>query len=447
MEMSKGLGKEYSLQSLLAYAAPTIGLMVFMSIYTMIDGIFVARYVSATALSAINIFFPLYGLVMAIALMLGTGGSAIIARKMGEDNDEEARRNFTFIVSCGTAIGFVILVIGLLFITPILEILGAGATEELFNETYIYGKIMLMTSPLIILQMLFQLFFVTAGKPNLGLTVTFLGGVANIVLDYVFIVEMQMGIAGAAIATAIGIAIPALFGLVYFSLCKESSLYFVRPRFEGKVLLSSCINGSSEMVSNLASSVVTVAFNLLLLKYIGVDGVAAVTIMLYVMFILAAVFMGYSAGIAPIISYKFGRKDEVQLQKIFTSSLLIVSIGSIIVYVLALLFGPYFIQFMAAKGSDVYNIAVDGFIIFGVSFLFMGMNIFISMLFTALSNGKVSATISLLRTFVFVIVGLFVLPLIMGVNGIWLAVPVAEFLSILVCACFLFRQRKFYHYF
>ncbi|MFC0561354.1 MATE family efflux transporter [Halalkalibacter alkalisediminis] len=447
MGVSKAIGKEYTLTSLFVYAAPTIGMMIFISLYTMVDGFFVARYVNETALSAINIFLPVFTLIMAMALMLGTGGSAIIAKKMGENHFQEARGNFTFIVISGAVIGIMITILGLLCIRPLLELLGAGASDQLFEYTYIYGRILLAISPLIVIQMMFENFFVTAGKPNLSFVITLIGGVTNIMLDYLFIAVMNMGIKGAAIATAIGITIPALIGIVYFTIDKENELHFVRPKVDGRVFLKSCINGSSEMVSNISASVVTFAFNLLMLNYLGVDGVAAVTVMLYVMLFLTSFFMGYSAGIAPIISYNYGSRNVHQIKRIFKNSLLIIGISSIVVFGLSLLLGPLLIKVMVAKETDVYKIATDGFRIFCFSFLFMGLNIFTSMLFTALSNGKVSATISLLRTLVFVLTGLLILPFLMGVNGIWLAIPLAEFLSIIVCAIFLFLNRKIYHYY
>ncbi|MEN2768149.1 MATE family efflux transporter [Ornithinibacillus xuwenensis] len=446
MAVVRGIEKEYTLRSLLAYAAPTIGVMLFISIYTMVDGIFVARFINATALSAINIFMPIFTLIMAIALMLGTGGSAIIAKKMGENNYPEARSNFTFIVICGAIIGLIITILGLVFIRPLLELLGAGESHELFDYTFTYATILLAISPLLIIQMMFENYFVAAGKPNLSLVITLIGGGANIALDYVFIVVMEMGIAGAAIGTAIGIAIPAITGMIYFFSAKHNHLHFVRPKIDWKVFLKSCMNGSSEMVSNLSSSVVTFAFNLLMLHYIGVDGVAAVAIMLYVMMFLTPIFMGYSAGIAPIISFNYGSQNVIQLKRIFKYSILVILSSSIIMLGLSFLLGPLLIQFMVDKGSEVYHIAADGFQLFCVSFLFMGVNIFTSMLFTALSNGRISAAISFLRTLVFVLIGLLVLPVLIGVNGIWIAVPLAEFLSIVVCVIFLFRNRKVYHY-
>lgn len=449
MNDSKGIEKEkeHTMKSLLAYAAPTISVMIFISIYTMIDGIFVARYVNSTALAAVNIFMPVYALIFAIALMLGTGGSALIAKKMGENKYQEARSNFTFIVICGIVFGLFIMLVGSLFIRPLLELFGAGASPQLFGYTHTYARIIFWISPFLIVQTMLQTLFVTAGKPNLGLIITIIGGGINIVLDYLFIVVLNMGIEGAALATAIGMVVPAVLGIFYFFFATKSLLYFTKFKVEWNILLQSSINGSSEMVTNLSSSIVTFAFNVLMLKFIGVDGVAAVTILLYVMFVLTPFFMGYSVGIAPIISYNYGRQSINQLKSIFKNSMIFIGVSSILIFISSLLLGPYFIQFMTVKGSDVYEIAKNGFWIFSISFLFMGVNIFTSMLFTALSNGKISALISLLRTLVFVLVALFTLPFIFGVSGIWIAVPLAEFLSIIVCAFLLFRKRKDYQYF
>lgn len=446
MNISSGIKKEHTMKSLLAYAAPTISVMIFISIYTMIDGIFVARYVNSTALAAVNIFMPVYGLIFAIALMLGTGGSALIAKKMGENKYEEARSNFTFIVICGAALGLFIMTAGLLFIQPVLELFGAGTNPQLVDYTLTYAKFILSISPFLIVQVMFETLFVTAGKPKLSLIITIIGGSTNIILDYLFIVVMNMGIEGAALATAIGMVIPAVLGILYFFVARKNMLYFTKFKVEWDILLRSCINGSSEMVTNLSSSVVTMALNVLMLNFIGVDGVAAVTIMLYVMFVLTPFFMGYSVGIAPIISYNYGSQNTGQLKIIFKNSLIFISVSSMIVFIFSLLLGPYIIQFMSGEGSEVYEIAKNGFWIFSISFLFMGFNIFTSMLFTALSNGKVSAIISLLRTLVFVLIALLTLPFILGVNGIWIAIPLAEFLSIIVCAFFIFRKRKVYQY-
>ncbi|WP_186579465.1 MATE family efflux transporter [Aquibacillus kalidii] len=446
MEMSKVMEKKYSLVSLIAYATPTIVMMVFMAFYTMIDGIFLANFVSATALSAVNIFLPVYGLITAIALMLGTGGSAIVAKKMGENKEREAKENFSFIALSGSVIGVLIMLVGSIFLNPLLEVLGANANGELFQLTFDYARIILLVSPLMVLQMFFQSFFVTVGKANVGLMITIVGGVANIVLDYVFIIILQMGITGAAVATAIGIGLPAIFGTIYFLKRNENELCLVKPKIDIAVLITSFVNGSSEMVNNLSFSVVTFAYNILMIQYFGVAGVAAVTVILYVMYLIESIFTGYATGVAPIFSYNYGSKNINQLKSVFKHSLWIIFFGSVIVYGISIIIGPYFIHFMSSKGSQVEMIAMDGFRIFSITFLLIGFNIFTSVMFTAFSNGKVSGFISLLRTFVFVIVFLLILPPVIGENGIWMAVPLSEILALIICSVFLTLNRKVYHY-
>ncbi|ABR46842.1 MATE efflux family protein [Alkaliphilus metalliredigens QYMF] len=442
--MENSIAKEYNLVSLLKFALPTIVMMVFMSIYSIIDGIFVARFVSINALSAVNIVYPILSTILAMGLMLATGGSAIIAKKIGEEKLEEARKNFTLIILVGTAIGLGIMLLGLLFIKPILSILGAN--KELFYLSHEYATTFLFFTPLAILQMLFLNFFITAGRPKIGLALTVIGGCANIVLDYYFIVTLGMGLMGAALATGIGMAIPAVIGLFYFSFYRKGILYLVRPQFDTKVLVQTCINGSSEMVTNLSLAIVTLLYNLIMMKYLGIDGVAAITVLLYTQFLLTAIFLGFSMGVAPIISYNYGSQNIIQIKRIFKYSMIFTFAGSLAAFVNSLLFAPFLIQIFAQKASNVYTIALDGFTIFSISFLFSGFNIFSSAMFTAFSNGKVSAIISFMRTFVFIAIGLLLLPLIMGVTGAWWAITLAEFLSMLMCLLYLIKYKKRYSY-
>lgn len=294
------LGKKFDLFSLLKFAAPTVVMLIFMSLYQMVDGVFVSRIVGENALSALNIVYPVPSIIIAISIMLATGGSAIIARNMGEGKNQEAKENFSFIVLIGFILSIGFLIIGLLFIQPIIYLL--GATSELYAYCYDYLFILILSAPLAMFQMLFQSFFVTAGKPHLGLFLTGLGGIANIVLDYVFIKIFGLGVSGAAFATAIGYSIPGVFGLIYFTLNHKGTLYFVKPKFRSKVLLHCCVNGASEMVNNLAVAITTFLFNLLMLKYAGEVGVAAITIVLYAQFLMTSGFMGFASGISPIIS-------------------------------------------------------------------------------------------------------------------------------------------------
>lgn len=442
--MNNALARNFSFRSLLVFAFPTIIMMLFMSLYTMVDGVFVSRFVGTDALSAVNIVFPVISIVVAVGVMLATGGSAVIAKKMGEGKADEARENFSLIVLSGIIIGLVIEVLGLVFIHPMLRLLGAN--DAVYSLCYEYAFALLFFVPAGVLQMLFQTFFVTAGKPALGLIVTIIGGIANIVLDYVFIVPMQMGIMGAAVATGIGYSIPAVYGLLYFAINKKGTLYFTRPRFNGKVLLHTCSNGSSEMVTNLSTAVTTLLFNVLMMKYLGADGVAAITIVLYGQYLLTAVYLGYSIGVAPIFSYKHGRKDFGQIKLLFRNSAIFVLACSVLSFAAAFWYAGPIVKVFAPADNPVYTLAVHGFHLFAVSYLFTGTNIFASALFTAFSNGKVSAALSFLRTFVFIVAALLLLPIGIGVNGIWLAIPLAEFLGIAVSVVFLAKHRKTYGY-
>ena len=292
--------------------------------------------------------------------------------------------------------------------------------------------------------MLFLTFFVTASKPHLGLALTILGGVSNIVFDYLFIVVLQMGVAGAAIGTSIGYALPAIISLLYFALNRKGTLYLIKPVFDKNVLLKTCTNGSSEMVTNLAIAIVTLLFNKIMLKYMGENGVAAITIVLYAQFLLTSIFMGFSSGIAPVFSYNYGNNNKVQIKKLFKMSVGIISVLSLAMFLIAILFATPIISVFTSPDSEVFAITYHGFFLFSISYLFTGMNIFSSSMFTAFSNGKVSAMLSFLRTFVFLIAALLILPELMGVDGIWLAVPIAELLAIIVSITTIYKNKEYF---
>lgn len=439
-----GIAQEFNLISLLRFVAPTVVMLVFMSLYQMVDAVFVSKFVGENALSALNIVYPFPSIVIAVSIMLATGGSAIIARNMGEGKEKEAKENFSFIVLVGAVIGVAIATAGILFIEPLIYML--GATPSLYDYCYEYLFILVLSVPLSVFQMLFQSFFVTAGKPHLGLTLTVLGGVANIVLDYVFIVLCGFGVSGAALATSIGYSIPGLFGLIYFAVSRKGTLYFVKPVFRWGVLFKCCINGSSEMVNNLAVAVTTFLFNVLMLKYAGEAGVAAITIVLYAQFLMTSAFMGFSNGIAPVVSFNYGSGNVRQLKKIFKISVWVIAVVSAAVFVIAETCSDVVIMVFTPAGSEVFGLTKYGFAIFSFSFLCTGMNIFASALFTAFSNGKISAILSFLRTFVFLTACLLFLPLFWGVDGIWLAVPVAEVMALFVSVYYLVRFKKVYQY-
>lgn len=439
-----GIAQEFNLISLLRFVAPTVVMLVFMSLYQMVDAVFVSKFVGENALSALNIVYPFPSIVIAVSIMLATGGSAIIARNMGEGKEKEAKENFSFIVLVGAVIGVAIATAGILFIEPLIYML--GATPSLYDYCYEYLFILVLSVPLSVFQMLFQSFFVTAGKPHLGLTLTVLGGVSNIVLDYVFIVLCGFGVSGAALATSIGYSIPGLFGLIYFTVSRKGTLYFVKPVFRWGVLFKCCINGSSEMVNNLAVAVTTFLFNVLMLKYAGEAGVAAITIVLYAQFLMTSAFMGFSSGIAPVVSFNYGSGNVRQLKKIFKISVWVITVVSAAVFVIAETCSDVVIMVFTPAGSEVFGLTKYGFAIFSFSFLCTGMNIFASALFTAFSNGKISAILSFLRTFVFLTACLLFLPLFWGVDGIWLAVPVAEVMALFVSVYYLVRFKKVYQY-
>lgn len=441
--MESNISKDFQFLSFIKFALPTIIMMMFMSLYTIVDGIFVSRFVGTDALSATNIVYPVINVVLAIAVMLSTGGNAIIAKKMGEGENQKAREYFTFLVLTGVAAGLVIGITGLVFIDPICRFL--GASDLLIGYCKQYLPILLFFAPASILQILFQAYFVTAGVPGLGLLTTIMAGIMNAILDYVFIVPLNMGVAGAALATAIGYMIPASVGLVFF-LSRKSTLYFVKPRFYGKILLKACGNGSSEMVTNISMGIITMLYNILMMYYVGENGVASITIVLYAQFLLDALHMGFSIGVAPIISFNYGSKNNGQLKKIFKFCMKFIGVASIVLFCLAILFHNNLVAIFSPRGTAVFELASRGFLLFSFSFLFTGLNIFSSAMFTAYSNGKISAIISFLRTFVFIFIGLMLLPLLFNTDGIWIAVPIAELLTAFISVYFLRRFRKSYHY-
>ena len=441
--MQQILAKKFTCGTLIRFALPTMVMMLFMSLYTIVDGIFVSRLIGTSALSATNIVYPVVNVVIAVAVMLGTGGSAVIARQMGEGKIAEAKRNFSWIVLIGVAAGFAVAALGTLFLDPLCRML--GATPELLGYCRDYLGTLLLFAPAAILQMLFQAFFVTAGKPALGLFLTVLAGISNALLDYLTMGPLDMGIRGAALATASGYLIPAVVGVLYFLFAKNN-LHFAKPSFDGRVLLRACGNGSSEMVTNISSAVITFLFNVMMLKYLGEDGVAAVTIVLYAQFLLTALYMGFSLGVAPVISYQYGSGDTGQLRKVYKICLGVTGVSAVAVFAASLLLAKGIVQIFTPLDSPVYGIAVRGFVLFSLSYLFSGCNIFSSALFTALSNGKVSAAISFSRTFVWIAFGLWALPELLHADGLWLAVPLAELLTVVLSVFFLQKLRARYGY-
>ena len=359
-------------------------MMVFMSLYTIVDGIFTSRLVGTSALSALNIVYPALSLLIALGVMFATGGSAIIAKKLGEGKHLEAKQDFSTLILTGVIVGIVFLIAGNLFTEQIARLL--GATDALLADCMSYLSISLYFAPACVLQLLFQSFFVAAGKPIFGLALTIVGGIANMVLDYVFMGPMQMGVGGAALATGIGQLVPALFGLLYFLFVRTGSLYIVKPHFYTSLLTKSSFNGSSEMVTNLSNAIITYLFNVMMLKFLGEPGVAAITIVLYGQFLFNALYMGYSMGVAPVISFNYGKKNTVLLKRIFKICTLFISISSIVITSLALISSPLIVEIFTPRTTETYEIAKNGFFLFSINYIFAGINIFASSMFTVVSK-------------------------------------------------------------
>lgn len=429
---------------LLRFTLPSIVMMVFNAFYTIVDGGFVSNFVGTGALSAVNIVYPTQSLTLAIGIMLATGGSAVCAKQMGQGDGLAAKHSFSLLLLCGSAIGLVMAIVGVGFAGPIVRMLGAN--DAIYQYCYDYMFFLSLFVPFAILQVMFQFFFTTAGRPGLGLGSTLLGGVANIVFDYLLIVPMGMGIKGAAIATGIGFVIPAVIGILYFTFNRSGQLCLIKPTWNLKVLGESCVNGSSEMVSNLATAITTLLFNLVMMQLLGEDGVAAITIIFYAQFLFTAVFFGFTSGVAPLVSFNYGSQNHGHLQKLCRLSLLFVGICSALAFGGSLLLKGVVIQAFAKPGTAVYALAEEGMTLFAIGFLFMGFNIFVSGFFTALSNGKVSAILSFLRTLVFIVAAILLLPYLLGINGVWLSIPVAELLAAIVSAAYLIKLRPAYNY-
>lgn len=431
------LAQNFTIQSLLKFAFPSMVTMLFMGLYTIGDTIFVSRFVNTDALSAINIITPIINLIVGLGTMMATGGSAVVARKMGAGDSKSASRDFSLIISSGLLLGLAVATAGIAFLDKIILLLGASKVLIPYCKEYLL--ILLLFTPASMLQVLFQTFIITAGRPGLGMGLSLGAGAANALLDYIFMVPFSMGIKGSALGTGIGYLISAIIGIGFFASGK-GSIKFTKPSRRISVLAESFVNGSSEMVSQAAAAVTTFLFNTIMLSLLGENGVAAITIIIYAQFFLTTLYIGFSMGVAPVISYHYGGQNKAQLKTIFRICLRFIAAASLLIFAASMALGPFLAEIFSAPGTPVYRIAKEGFTIFPFSFLFCGLNIFASSAFTALSDGKTSAFISFLRTFGLITVLLLTLPELMGVTGVWLAVPVAELLTMLVSLFFLRKE-------
>ncbi|MEA4986896.1 MAG: MATE family efflux transporter [Anaerovorax sp.] len=439
--MNQIISKEFKFIQLLQFAAPSIIMMVFLSLYTIVDGFFVSHYVGTDALSSVNITYPFSSIFVALGVMFATGGSAVVATRLGEKKIKDANNSFSLIVLFCSCISILLIIPALVWIEPLVKVLGAEGNLIPLCMKYLF--IQVLFSPIAILQILFQNFFVTAGKPSFGLILTVIAGLCNMLFDFVFLGMMHIGIEGAAYASAIGYCIPALGGILFFIKNKQG-LHFIKPNWNKTVLIKSSLNGSSEMVTNLSVSVTTFLFNVLTMKYLGPDGVAAITVILYCQFLMTSLFMGFSIGVAPVISYHYGAENLLYLKKLKHMCWKFVIFSSFFVFVFSLSCTELIAALFSDQSSDVYSLICRGMSIFSVSFLFAGINIFASAMFTAISDGKTSAMISFSRTFLFIIVGFTIMIQLFHVDGIWLSMPFAEFVTLLLVIWLLYRREVFF---
>lgn len=438
------LAQDFTFLSLLRFALPSLCMMVFMGLYTLADTLFAARLVGTDALSALNIVCPVINLLVGLGTMLATGGNAVISRKMGAGQPQAARQDFTFLLCCGALAGLLIAAAGTVWCGPLLRLL--GASERLFPYCRAYLRLLILFAPASMLQVLFQNLFVTAGQPGLGFGLCAAAGCANIALDYLFIAVLRLGIAGAALGTGLGYTIPAAAGCCFFARSR-GPLHFCRFRPDWPMLAESCRNGASELVGQAASAVTTFLFNRTMLRLAGEDGVAAVTILIYTQFLLSSAYLGFSIGVAPVFGYCYGARDDGRLQKLFRCCMAFVLGTSALVSALSFWGGSRVAALFAPAGTPVFAMACAGFPVFAVSFLFSGVNLFTSALFTALSDGRSSALLAFARTFGFLAPALLLLPRLLGLAGVWLAVPLAEGLAFGLSVLLLKRNQASYRYF
>ena len=443
MENESVYERPVTLKNIFKFAVPTIAMTVFMSFYTMVDGLFVSNLIGTDALYAINLTAQVIQLVTAISTMLATGGRAVIMKKMGEKKAEDAREDFTFLILVNVVAGAVMCGLGYAVMDHIFAAMGLSAEVSGYCVGYL-GVYLLFTIPILLMNN-FTLYMIACEKAALSLVCSVAGGVLNMVLDYVFIAVLDMGIRGAAAATGLGYSVTAVAGFIVFSR-QKSLLHFKRPVLRWNVLRNAVLNGCSEMATALVTGVVTMMFNWTMLRYAGEDGVAAVTIIMYVLMFASSLYTGYSYGVAPMLSYYYGEKNHVKLKKLVAASIKVIAAISAVTVAASFLLTKPLVSVFAHPDNPVYNLAVDGNRICTVALVFIGFNIFTSGMFTALSNGVVSAVLAFSRSFVFMLAAMLLLPAILGVNGIWLATPAAELMAFALSLGMFLKYRKRYQY-
>lgn len=442
--MQVKLSDHFTFKKLLTFTLPSIIMMVVTSVYGVVDGYFVSNYAGKTAFSAVNFIMPFLMILGTVGFMLGAGGSAIISKTLGEGNGNRANGLFSLFVYVTLIAGAILAVLGIVVIRPVAELLGAEG--EMLEGCVVYGRIILIALPAYMIQLEFQSFFVTAEKPRLGLLATVCAGITNIVLDALFVAVFKWGVAGAAIATAISQVVGAVIPLVYFFRNNPSILRLGKAIKDFRALLKACTNGSSELMSNVSMSLVGMLYNVQLLNYAGENGVSAYGVLMYVSMIFNAVFIGYSVGTAPVIGYHFGAENKSELKNILKKSMLIIGIFSVIMVLLSEVLSSPLSMLFVGYDEELFSLTHRGFVIYSFSFLFMGFAIYLSSFFTALSDGLTSALISFLRTLVFQVAAVLLLPRYFDIDGIWFSIVAAEVMAAVVSFIFLFAKKKKYGY-
>ena len=438
------LSDHFTYIKLLRYSVPSIIMTVFISLYGIMDGLFVSNFAGKTPFAAISLILPFVFAMGSVGFMIGTGGAAIVAKTLGENQGDKANQIFSMLIAVTAVIGIVLTVIGLLIIRPVA--MAMGATGDLLENSVLYGSIMLSFQTAFMIQTAFQSLFPVAEKPKLGLALTVISGMIDILLNALFIIVFGWGIVGAAVSTVIGQVIGSVVPILYFLRRNDSLLRLVKPVFDGKTILKACTNGSSEMVTSLSSSVVSFLCNLQLMKLAGENGIAAYGVILYVNYIFYAVFIGYATGCAPIISYHYGAANHSELKNLYRKSLMITGAASVLLTAAAIIFSGPIAKFFVGYDPILLEMSQRAFALYAVSFLICGFNIFGSAFFTALNNGAISAAISFGRTLVFQALAIMVLPLFIGLDGVWLAVVASETMALVLAVFFFVQKKKQYHY-
>ena len=438
------LSSHFSYGKILKLVAPSIAMMVFVSIYGVIDGLFVSNFVGKTPFAAVNLIMPFLMVLGALGFMIGAGGCAIVSQTLGEGDKDKANRYFSFLVYVTFILGVVLAVIGEIFLPDIARFLRAD--ESMLPYCVSYGRIIILALPFFMLQNVFQSFFTTAEKPALGFIVTVIAGFTNIIFDAVFVAGLRLGVEGAAIATCMSQTVGALIPIIYFFRKNNSLLRIGKTKCEFKMFLKTCANGSSEFVTNISVSVVSMIYNSRLMDMAGENGVSAYGVIMYVNFIFIAVLSGYAIGIAPVIGYNYGARNNDELKNVFKKSLFIMAVFGVVLTLLAVGFSHPLAKLFVGYDESLFIMTKNALRIYSIGFIIMGFSIFGSAFFTALGNGIVSALISFLRTFIFQIAAVIILPMILDLAGIWLSVPVSELFAFLITIFFFAKMRKKYGY-